>query len=381
MSHAGRRNSWFWQLFSRGPVGLQSRASRTHVTPWNGWLCLSMDWSIDHVRRCSAVAAQVHAKFLLSTPRCSGFVTPCSQLKFVAVVGPGSESFATRVRRLFQLVLLALGRRNRKPKSCRTWRSTVGGSFVFLPSAHKNCVQFALKTILLLAPSLPVASWCNGHPGFHANWPDMRATEHSPPFNDREQVVEIFMWGTYPVWDGWFGYLHASPGGSQDTLLQSTLLRFFEKALKVEKKSFRKCFQHACPDTCGEAVSTVFPQRSTPFDRGMRGTAGKLVAHPFDRWCSIVHTKRWGWKTPARKALPPTIFSWSSKTLNSARLAARARPGHILQDAARLKSILFQLSSPSDFGLVCAQRVHFSVVFCVNWKGLRLKFTNEPSVL
>ena len=49
---------------------------------------------------------------------------------------PGSKSFATRVRRLFQLVLLALGRRNRKRKSCRAWRSTVGGSFVFLSSAH-----------------------------------------------------------------------------------------------------------------------------------------------------------------------------------------------------------------------------------------------------
>ena len=46
---------------------------------------------------------------------------------------------------------------------------------------------------------------------------------------------------------------------------------------------------------------------------------------------------------------------WSSKTLNSARLAARARPGHILQDAARLKSILFQLSSPySGFHFLCS---------------------------
>ena len=33
---------------------------------------------------------------------------------------PGGESFATRVHRFFQLVLLALGRRNRKPKSCWT---------------------------------------------------------------------------------------------------------------------------------------------------------------------------------------------------------------------------------------------------------------------
>ena len=56
-------------------------------------------------------------KFLLSAPRCCGFVTSCSQLKFVAVVGPGSESFATRMHRFFQLDLLALGRRNRKPKS------------------------------------------------------------------------------------------------------------------------------------------------------------------------------------------------------------------------------------------------------------------------
>ena len=76
-------------------------------------------------------------KFLLSAPRCCGFVTSCSQLKFVAVVGPGSESFATRVRRLFQLVLhvLALGRRNRKPKSCRTRaddRPSAGRSSFFL---------------------------------------------------------------------------------------------------------------------------------------------------------------------------------------------------------------------------------------------------------
>ena len=45
---------------------------------------------------------------------------------------------------------------------------------------------------------------------------------------------------------------------------------------------------------------------------------------------------------------------WSSKTLNSARLAARARPGHILQDAARLKSILFQLQQ----GGVCIMAAH-----------------------
>ena len=48
-------------------------------------------------------------KFLLPAPRCCGFVASCSQLKFVAVVGPGSESFTTRVHRFFQLVLLALG--------------------------------------------------------------------------------------------------------------------------------------------------------------------------------------------------------------------------------------------------------------------------------
>ena len=86
------------------------------------WLTMPVYGLIDRPRatlqRCCS--AGVHAKFLLSSPRCCGFVTPCSQLKFVAVVGPGSESFVTRVRRLFQLVLLALGRRNRKPKSCRT---------------------------------------------------------------------------------------------------------------------------------------------------------------------------------------------------------------------------------------------------------------------
>ena len=38
---------------------------------------------------------------------------------------------------------------------------------------------------------------------------------------------------------------------------------------------------------------------------------------------------------------------WSSKTLNSARLAARARPGHILQDAAHLNQYFSSCRHPN----------------------------------
>ena len=51
-------------------------------------------------RCCSTGACR---KFLLSSCPCCGFVTSFSQLKFVAVVGPGSECFATSVHRLFSL--------------------------------------------------------------------------------------------------------------------------------------------------------------------------------------------------------------------------------------------------------------------------------------
>ena len=67
ISDVGRRNSWFRQLFSRGPVMLQSRASRTHVTPWNGWLCLGLLY--DRSTTCDVAALlqrRCMQKFLLS---------------------------------------------------------------------------------------------------------------------------------------------------------------------------------------------------------------------------------------------------------------------------------------------------------------------------
>ena len=123
------------------------------------------------------------------------------------------------------------------------------------------------------------------------------------------------------------------------------LLRFFEKALKVEKnlsenasdmlvqthagKRFRRSshsVRHLSTEACvvplESLLHTLLIDGVRSFTRGV-----EVEKHQHEKHC-----QRQVW--------------WSSKTLNSARLAARARPGHILQDAARLKSILFQLSSP-----------------------------------
>ena len=142
ISHIGRRNSWFRQLFSRGPVRLQSRASSSgkpdarDTVKW-----LTKPWPmIDRPRatlqRCCSAGARRSFSFL-SAPRCRGFVTSCSQPAQVRCCRrPREWEFCNMCAPPFSACLLALGRRNRKPMSCRTWRSTVGGLFVFLPSAH-----------------------------------------------------------------------------------------------------------------------------------------------------------------------------------------------------------------------------------------------------
>ena len=102
----------------------------------------------------------------------------------------------------------------------------------------------------------------------------------------------------------------------------------------------------------------VFPQRSTPFDRGMRGTAGKLVSHPFNRWCSIVHTRRWGWKTPARKALPATsLVELQNSELRPFGRTSSTGPHTSGCRPFEINTFPAVVTLIADFGLVCAQRV------------------------
>ena len=135
----------------RGPVRLQPRASRTRVTPWNGWLC-QMCMVIDRPRprsTCSAGAGEEVFSFL-HLDRCCGFLTSRSQLRFVAVVGE-NDSLSSFSRQSQTGVLQLLepffagsrfeeeGAEAHGPED----RPSAGRfSFFLLPW---NCLQFVLK--------------------------------------------------------------------------------------------------------------------------------------------------------------------------------------------------------------------------------------------
>ena len=201
-------------------------------------------WSIDHDRGARASLTQAKkfllSQFLFSAPRCCGFVTSRSQLRFVAVVGENLcfffQAVTCRCAPPFgAFFLLVLGLKKKAPKRMvLKIDRRVGGSFFFLFSPLE-LPAIRLEGLLLLTPSLVGLLLQYTRNPQQTGRKRKRSSTHrrSPATN---KVVEILILGTYLLLDRSFDYLRASPSNSRDTPLWSYDFAFLEKALKKWRK-------------------------------------------------------------------------------------------------------------------------------------------------
>ena len=161
-------------------------------------------WSIDHDRGARAALAQAKkflpAQFLFSAPRCCGFVTSRSQLRFVAVVwendslsfffqavtyqcAPAFGAFFTGSRSEEE------GAEAHGPEDRPSRRWVVLLSF-FSPGT-------ACNSSWRHSPSHAKPCWLVAaiHPESTTNWPETKAIEHAPPFTGHEQGGRDFDFG------------------------------------------------------------------------------------------------------------------------------------------------------------------------------------------
>ena len=236
---------WFRQLCfaARSGCSLQQAGRTWHremadYARWCAW------WSIDHDRGARASLASAK-KFLLSlsAPRCCGFVTSRSQLRFVAVVGEirtvlvsfsGIQAVTDRCAPAFGAFFYWFSVWRRRRRSALSWRSTVGGSFFFL-SSPLELPAIRLEGILLLTPSLVgLLLQYTRNPRQTGRKRKRSSTQRRSPATNK--VVEILILGTYLLRDHSFDYLRASPSNSRDTPLWSYDFAFLEKSLKKWRK-------------------------------------------------------------------------------------------------------------------------------------------------
>ena len=192
---------------------------------------------------CSAGAGEGLSPFSVSVsaPRCCGFVTSRSQLRFVAAVGENDslisfffQAVTDRCAPAFGAFFYWFSVWRRRRRSAWSWRSTVGGSFFFL-SSPLELPAIRLEGILLLTPSLVGLLLQYTRNPQQTGRKQKRSSTHrrSPATN---KVVEILTLGTYLLLDCSLDYLRASPSNSRDTPLWSYDFAFLEKALKKMKK-------------------------------------------------------------------------------------------------------------------------------------------------
>ena len=179
----------------RGPVSwLQPPASRTHLTPWMADCARCAWWSIDHDRR-----ARSPFSVSVSAPRCCGFVTSRSQLRFVAVVGENDslsfffQAVTDRCAPAFGAIfLLVLGLKKKAPKRMvlKIHRRRVVLLSFFSPGT-------ACNSSWRHSPSHANPCWLVAaiHPESTTTWPETKAIEHAPPFTGHEQGGRDFDFG------------------------------------------------------------------------------------------------------------------------------------------------------------------------------------------
>ena len=161
-------------------------------------------WSIDHDRGARAALAQAKkfliSQFRCSAPRCCGFVTSCSQLRFFAVVGENDslsfffQAVTYRCAPAFGAFFYWFSVWRRRRRSAWSWRSTVASagcsSSFFSPGT-------ACNSSWRHSPSHAKPCWLVAaiHPESTTNWPETKAIEHAPPFTGHEQGGRDFDFG------------------------------------------------------------------------------------------------------------------------------------------------------------------------------------------
>ena len=162
-------------------VRIHARISRTHVTPWNGWLCQirQMCMVIDRPRlrsMCSAGAGEEVSPFSVSV-FCTSFlwlrhfsllaqVRCCCRRDDSLTLSFFFQAVTYRCAPAFGAFFYWFSVWRRRRRSAWSWRSTVASagrsSFFLLPW---NCLQFVLKAFSFSRQAL-LACCCNT-PGIH----------------------------------------------------------------------------------------------------------------------------------------------------------------------------------------------------------------------
>ena len=188
----------------RGPVRLQPKqGGRT----WHREMAdMTMPDVIDRPRlrsTCSAGVGEELSPFSVSVsaPRCCGFVTSRSQLRFVAVVGENDslsfffQAVTDRCAPAFGAFFYWFSVWRRRRRSVWSWRSTVSGSFFFL-SFPLELPAIRLEGILLLTPSLVgLLLQYIRNPQQTGRKRKRSSTQRPSPATNK--VVEILILGTY----------------------------------------------------------------------------------------------------------------------------------------------------------------------------------------
>ena len=157
-------SSYFYNRVRR-----QSRASQRHMTP-KTWL--TMDQSLDHMRRCSVSPFYAlllwHRHFLFSAQVC------CCRMSLERV--RVFQSTTRRALRLFQLFFSGPRSKEQEPKTedlTANPRQVVPLFFVSLLERSAICLEDNSSSCAKCSWLVLQYTW-----EYRANWPEMLATEH-----------------------------------------------------------------------------------------------------------------------------------------------------------------------------------------------------------
>ena len=225
----------------RGPSGCSQGSSKQDARDTVKWLTRCAWWSIDHDRGARTALAEAK-KFLLSAPRCCGFVTSRSQLRFVAVVGENDslsfffQAVTDRCAPAFGAFFYWFLVWRRRRRSAWSWRSTVGGSFFFL-SSPLELPAIRLEGILLLTPNLVGLLLQYTRNPRQTGRKRKRSSTHrrSPATN---KVVEILILGTYLLLDHSFRITFVLRQATVGTLLCDRMILLFSKKPSKNEENY-----------------------------------------------------------------------------------------------------------------------------------------------
>ena len=305
---------------------------------------------------CSAALAQAK-NFLLSAPRCCGFVTSRSQLRFVAVVGE-NDSLSFFFQAVTDRCAPAFGAFFTGSRSEEEGAEADGpedrpsagrSSFFLLPW---NCLQFVLKAFSF--SRLALLACCCNTPGIHDKLAGnernrARTAVHRPPTR----------WSRFWFWERIFSWtahlitfvLRQTTVGT--LLCNRMILLFSKKPSKNEKKPSRNAFDKEC----NHLRKSVFRSRSIAdhsYPRGHVRYRSKAGFAPFQKFVADRAYDLLALEGGRAKCENFHVVAGGQKLRDHAPVAVRAGPGHIHLDARHLKRMVLTLIA--DFGPLHAQR-------------------------